>query len=263
MADNAISKCGRLLLKRAVSNEGSLTIKVGGKWKGAITLPKDATVATLKTFITASSKIPSDEQLLMFKGKKLLNESATLTSMKIKHNSRIFLRCTNVKAVKKPGTVIASPEAAELQNKLSTQGAGNISLSVAEQYISLAKDLPGSKSAVIKAVTLFYKSNGNVENARNHVKIQKATSTIVSGGDASSSSDTASAAMDVDELSSKKTDEIGEEAPKKKKKKKETYKDMMKNITMKRQTSDERREAHKEYLRKNLGGGQFDKLDKI
>jgi len=38
---------------------------------------------------------------------------------------------------------------------------------------------------------------------------------------------------------------------------------MMKNITMKRQTSDERREAHKEYLRKNLGGGQFDKLDKI
>ena len=55
----AEAKCGKLLLKRGLSNEGVFEIKVAGKWKGIIKVPKTATVGILKTHIAAASKIES------------------------------------------------------------------------------------------------------------------------------------------------------------------------------------------------------------
>jgi len=55
----AEAKCGKLLLKRGLSNEGVLEIKITGKWRGKIKVPKTATVGILKTHIAAASKIES------------------------------------------------------------------------------------------------------------------------------------------------------------------------------------------------------------
>jgi len=50
---------------------------------------------------------------------------------------------------------------------------------------------------------------------------------------------------------------------KKKKKKKNSYKDFMKSMLSPQKTSDQAREAHRDKLQKNLGGGAFEKIDKI
>ena len=57
MTTNNTPKVGRLLLKRAVSNEGSLSLIITGKWKGKVNVPKSATVGILKTHIAAASNM--------------------------------------------------------------------------------------------------------------------------------------------------------------------------------------------------------------
>ena len=57
MTTNNAPKCGRLLLKRAVSNEGSLSLIIAGKWKGKVTVPTSATVGVLKTHIAAAANM--------------------------------------------------------------------------------------------------------------------------------------------------------------------------------------------------------------
>ena len=56
----------------------------------------------------------------------------------MKDKARIFLRCTKVKTVKpmSAGNVAAG----ELQEKLAAQGAGNIDLKKAEEYVEYEED---------------------------------------------------------------------------------------------------------------------------
>ena len=50
---------------------------------------------------------------------------------------------------------------------------------------------------------------------------------------------------------------------KKKKKKKNKYNDFIKSIMTSNKNDDKIKKNHKKYLKKNLGGGNFSKIDKI
>ena len=151
-----------------------------------------------------------------------------------------------------------SVAAGELKEKLSAQGAGNIDLKKAEEYINMVKDydLKDKRSPVLKAIGLFYKSNGNVGAARNIVRVERAERAATEKK--KKEDETAKNSTSTDEK--KECTEDEKESPKKKSK---TYKEIMKSITMDKKNSEERREAHKKHLKKNLGGGSFDKIDKI
>ena len=151
-----------------------------------------------------------------------------------------------------------SDDALALKDKLSAQGAGHIDEKTAERYIQLVRQIPSEKSVVIRAVQLYYKSNGRVGNANNIVRIQKAEADAEKAKNA-----TTSAKDDKMDVDSSEKEREGENKKKKKKKKSKSYKDTIREIKMARQTSEERRKAHKDFLAKNLGGGKFDKLDKI
>jgi len=200
--------------------------------------------------------VSTDSQLLLFKGKKLDDPSRTVQELKIKSKSTLFLRCTKVQVVKPAVKPAASPAAMELQQKLQNQGAGSISLRMAEDFVSLAKSLD-VENPVVKGVNLFYKSNRNIAYARQIVKAEKEEKMKQAKEAAEKAAEKADK-MEVDESSSNATTDASP-----KKKKKQTYKDMMKEFKLKKQSSEEAREAHREFLKKNLGGGHFDKLDKI
>ena len=149
--------------------------------------------------------------------------------------------------------------AGELKEKLAAQGAGNIDLKTAEEYIKLVNDydLNDKRSSVLKAIGLYYKSNGNLGAARNVVRVERAERAAAAKKkkeDETKNSTSTDEKMDID------NEKKDEEKPKKKSK---TYKEIMKSITMDKKNSEERREAHKKHLKKNLGGGSFDKIDKI
>ena len=150
--------------------------------------------------------------------------------------------------------------AGELKEKLTAQGAGNIDLKKAEEYINMVKDydLKDKRPSVLKAIGLFYKSNGNVGAARNIVRVERAERAAA----AKKKKEEEEAAKNSTSTDEKKdsTEDDEKESPKKKSK---TYKEIMKSITMDKKNSEERREAHKKHLKKNLGGGSFDKIDKI
>eukprot|EP00939_MAST-03C_sp_MAST-3C-sp1_P000037 g37.t1 len=251
----AEAKCGKLLLKRGLSNEGVLEIKITGKWRGKIKVPKTATVGILKTHIAAASKIESAQQLILFKGKKLEDDAKPISSVKMKNKATVIVRCTKVNAVKKPTPSLAL--AMDLQERLKGHGQSGLDLTKMEQYIHLVSE---SDSPVKDACKLYYKSNGHIGTARDLVLVQKRKredEARKNAGDVMANSTVVEAPKDASEEATKAAE------TKPKKKKKDTYKNMIKGITGARQTSDERREAHKEYLKKNLGGGKFDKLDKI
>ena len=80
MTTNNAPKCGRLLLKRAVSNEGSLSLIIAGKWKGKVTVPTSATVGVLKTHIAAAANMSTG--MMIFFSLSLLRRRVLGTILK-------------------------------------------------------------------------------------------------------------------------------------------------------------------------------------
>ena len=79
----------------------------------------------------------------------------------------------------------------------------------------------------------------------------------------SSASAAAPETTEVIEKATTKQDKKDKKKKKKKKKKKDSYKNFLKSVMSPSKNSSEIRSSHKETLRKNLGGGAFDKVQKI
>jgi len=256
----------------AALNEPTITLRItGGKWKGKLTLPESATVGDLKCLLAASSKIPEGSQQLIFRGKKMLDLEKKVVELGLKNKSAVYLRLIKqpIKSLAPTDEELQIKAASDLRERLAAQGAGMIASKTAEQYIQLvSKGTPATETPVLDAVKLFYKSSGKIQAARNIQSVEAATKRATSASAASASKNSTAAVAKVESTESGKAkgavlDTQETEPKKKKKKKKKTYKQLMKAVILTRQTSDERRKAHEKYLKKNLGGGDFDKLDKI
>ena len=87
MTTNNAPKVGRLLLKRAVSNEGSLSLIIAGKWKGKVNVPKSATVGVLKTHIAAASNMSTGKSSLLFSRDDFFFSGPNLFPRALRHSA--------------------------------------------------------------------------------------------------------------------------------------------------------------------------------
>jgi len=80
---------------------------------------------------------------------------------------------------------------------------------------------------------------------------------------ATGESSASATALETTEVTEKAKTKKDKKKKKKKKKKKNSYKNFLKSVMSPTKNSSEIRASHKETLRKNLGGGAFDKVQKI
>ena len=117
-------------------------------------------------------------------------------------------------------------------------------------------DLKDKRSPVLKAIGLFYKSNGNVGAARNIVRVERAERAAA----AKKKKEEEEAAKNSTSTDEKKdsTEDDEKESPKKK----SPYKEIINQLRWMTKIQRKKRGTIK-HLKKNLGGGSFDKIDKI